>query len=73
MYHTTSAKSPLYEKFEILGTAHAWLILFSRTKGSLRFVQLTGVLFSGLVLMVVIGKPRVKTQHNDDDCPQNDQ
>ena len=25
------------------------------------------------LLVVVIGKTRVKTQHDDDDCPQNDQ
>jgi hypothetical protein len=25
------------------------------------------------VLVVVIGKTRVKTQHDDDHCPQNDQ
>ena len=30
--------------------------------------------FAGrVVLVVVIGKTRVKTQHNDDHCPQNDQ
>jgi hypothetical protein len=61
-------------EFESLGTADGWLILFGRTKRSLRAVQLTSVLcLLAARLVVVIGKTRVNTQHDDDHCPQNDQ
>lgn len=45
-----------------------------RTKRSLRVVHHTSVLcYWPRELVVVIGKTRVKTQHDDDHCPQNDQ
>jgi hypothetical protein len=43
-YVLGTSVTPALRELELHGTADAWLILFGRTKRSLRVVQLTGVL-----------------------------
>jgi hypothetical protein len=58
-------------EFETLGTADAWLAVPSDLSGL--YSSPVFCVYWPPVLVVMIGKTRVKTQHDDDDCPQNDQ
>jgi len=70
----TSTTPMLHENSRLLVPQILGRFRFGRTKRSLRVVQLIGVLcLLPPSLVVVIGKTRVNTQHDDDYCPQNDQ
>jgi hypothetical protein len=65
-----SAKPNASQGFETVGTADTWLILIGRPNDlSGQYSSPVFCFYCSPVLVVVIGKTRVKTQNDDDRCP----
>jgi hypothetical protein len=71
MYGATSAKPTIYENSYLLGTEDACLILFGRAKSSFCTARLCFLAVSASGGVTRRGP--VKSQYDDDYCPQNDQ
>ena len=74
MYLAFPQSQMLRKDSRLLAPSDTWLILIGRPNDLSGLYSLSVFYFYwSPVLVVVIGKARVKTQNDDDHCPQNDQ